>query len=158
MVLYDPCACKGKNKDFFLPKGNIAQLNFLLLLTHPHFSKLSGTKFIHHLQSLSGNLPLILSPGSLRGGGFTGTSQPLAQTIRCPYRYNTEVWEKSKNGESQTKTSITDRNETMLTGFVWRKAQDVPKPKCGKKTFVTCKQFYKKTQQTKMGARVRNTN
>lgn len=126
----------------FLPKGNIVQLNFLLLLTHPHFSKLAGTKFIHHLQSLSGNLPLILSPGSLRGAGFTGISQPLAQTIRRPYRCNAEVWEKSKNEES-----LTEMKPCSLA-LSEEKHKMCPNQNVEKKT---CKQLYKKTQQNQNG-------
>lgn len=55
-----------------------------LSLTHPHFSKLPSPEFLHHLQRVSGNLPLILSPWLLGGSYLTGGVETLTQAVWCP--------------------------------------------------------------------------
>lgn len=58
-------------------------LSFILsfLLTHPDFSKLSRSKFLHHLNRIFGNLPGVFVPWLLSFGFYTRAVQFSTQAI-----------------------------------------------------------------------------
>lgn len=158
MVFYDQCACKGKNKDFFLyPKETLRNWTFFCFLpihTSPNWPAPSlltifrvslGISHSSWAQGLWGVVDLQGLPSLWH--------KPSAVPIDTIQKIGKRARMKS---QKLRLASLTEMKPCLLV-LSGEKHEMCPKQNVEKR-LVTCKQFYKKTQQTKMGARVRNTN